>query len=293
MKKSKGIQIGAMFAALLIFNMAFVPAVSAQEQVVSNIDSKEKEIKKELSMDKDSKKNFEESEKIRKHLNKIVKKDIEKSFQEQTKEIQAHQKSGQDVQILTYTSVPLGTDVTFYTADTGNKGKSSWGLAPWWYGSDYYLTSGKSEASSLVGPGGYGGVSAWSWVGKQFYVSGSGSQAANIRMAGHMWGLTSAAAGGSSSVEINLILWDASTGTEYSTPIYRKSEGGLGWTEVNSNFNNGVAVTLQGGHYYTALLEVITDASVYGAGEAGSDFGRFDGDYSGEGVWYNSITIDF
>lgn len=30
-----------------------------------------------------------------------------------------------------------------------------------------------------------------------------------------------------------------------------------------------------------------------GAGEAGSDFGRYDGDYSGEGAWYNSITIDF
>jgi len=40
-------------------------------------------------------------------------------------------------------------------------------------------------------------------------------------------------------------------------------------------------------------LEVTTDASVYAAGEAGSDFGRFDGDYSGEGVWYTSITIDF
>jgi len=280
-----------LLLVMLLVSIAFVPVASAQEPIVSSIDSKEKEIK--INLDADSKTNLEEAVKIRKQLNAVVKKDIERSFQELTKDIQAHQNDEGAVQILTYTSVPLGTDKTFYTADQGSKGESTWGLAPWLYGSDYYLSSKKSEASSLVGPAGYGGVSAWSWVGKQFYVSGTGSQAANIRMAGHMWGLTSAAVGGSSSVEINLILWDASTGTKYSTPIYSKSEGGLGWTEVDSNFNNGLAVTLQGGHYYTALLEVITDASVYATGEAGSDFGRFDGDYSGEGVWYNSITIDF
>ncbi len=193
----------------------------------------------------------------------------------------------------TKSTVQLGNDVTFYTSDSGDHGSSRWGVAPTWYGSQYYLSLNKVEAATLLGPGGYGSASAWGWVGKSFYVSGTGTKPANIIMRGHIYGLTSAFAGGNSNVEINLVVYDTTTGVRYSTTIYQKSEGGVGWTGVDKDFNNGISVNLQGGHTYMVYIEVITSGAVYGAGEAGSDFGRFDGDYLGEGAWFYSITIDF
>ena len=195
--------------------------------------------------------------------------------------------------ITASSTVYLGVDKTFYYSDCGDTGTSRWGVAPAWYGSEYYLSNNKIEAATLLGPGGYGGASAWGWVGKSFYVSGSGTKPANIIMRGHIYGLTSAFAGGNSNVEINLVVYDTTTGAKYPTTIYHQSEGGVGWTGVDKDFNNGIAVNLQGGHSYIVYVEVITSAAVYGAGEAGSDSGRFDGDYLGEGVWYYSITIDF
>ncbi len=103
-------------------------------------------------------------------------------------------------------------------------------------------------------------------------------------MRGHIYGLTSAVAGGNSNVEIDLVVYDTTTDAKYSTTIYQKSEGGIGWTGVDKDFSNGISVNLQGGHVYIVYIEVITSGAVYGAGEAGSDFGRFDGDYLGGGV---------
>ncbi|MCZ7385551.1 MAG: hypothetical protein O8C63_12505 [Candidatus Methanoperedens sp.] len=279
--KSNRVGISALLVAMLLLAVAVVP-VSAQKQV-SDIGTKEKEMEKKLAQNKDSQIDQQKAEEIRKELDKTVRKDIENSLRNVTT----------DVRILSWDTVNLGTDRTFLSADYGNKGSGTWGVAPWWYGSDYYLSSRKAEASSLVGPAGVGGVNAWSYAGKQFYVSGTGSRSANIRMAGHIWGLTTSALSATSYAEINLVLWDASTATRYSTNIYTRTEGGAGWTEANFDFNNGLGVNLQSGHYYIAYLELITEATVYGSGEAGSDFGRFDGDYSGEGVWYNSIIVDF
>ncbi len=190
-------------------------------------------------------------------------------------------------------TVYLGTDTTFYDASHGDSGTSSTGACPFFYGSDYYITANKAEAATVLGPGGYCSKGAWAWIGKSFYVSGSGSQTANIIQRGHIWGLTSAAAGGSSHAEIKFVVKDLTTGAEYSTTIYSKSEGGVGWTEVNRDYTKGITVNLQAGHTYIAYLLVETSGAIYGIGEAGSDFGRQDGDYVGEGAWYYSITIDF
>lgn len=190
-------------------------------------------------------------------------------------------------------TISLGSDTTFYDANCGDHGTSRWGLAPAWFGSQHYLSENKVEASSLLGPGGYGGASSWAWVGKSFYVSGSGTKPANIVMRGHIYGLTSAFAGGNSNVEVNLVVYDSTADVRYSTTVYQHSEGGIGWTGVDKDFSNGISVNLQGGHTYLVYVEILTSAAVYGTGEAGSDFGRFDGDYLGEGVWYRSIQVDF
>jgi hypothetical protein len=252
-------------------NYADVPALNAMEE----------DMVSQVSAQTDYSKNLEQAEQIR----AIIEKDMRKSMDMATDKI------GRS--ILTYDTVYLGTDRTFTTADYWNTGTSSWGVAPMWYGANAYQNTKRDEAASSVGPGGYGGAGAWAQIGKTWTVSGSGSRSANIRMSGYMYGLTSAFAGGTGNSVINLVVKDLTTGTTYSTNIYNQGAGGAGWYEVNQNFNNGVNVNLQAGHSYAAYLELQTSAAVYGAGMGGSDFGPYDGDYAGEGTYYNSIIVDF
>lgn len=202
-------------------------------------------------------------------------------------------KSTDAKQLLALSTVTLGTDATFTTADCGNSGTSYSGIAPNSRGADYSKSYRRARESLLVGPAGYSQGGAWAWVGKSFSVSGSGSRAANIRMAGHVYGLTSAGAGGASNTNVCLVVKDTTTGTSYSTTIYSQSCGGVGWYEYDQNFNKGISVTLQAGHSYQVYMQVDGSASVYAIGEAGSDFGPFDGDNDGECVTYSSIVVDF
>jgi hypothetical protein len=194
-------------------------------------------------------------------------------------------------QPLVLDTVYLGYDKTFYTADIGDYGWYLWGSAFMAYGSEYKLSQRKALATSCVGPAGVGGCACWVWVGKEFFVSGSGSRVANINVRGHMFGLTSAVAAGSAESRITFVVLDRSTGTKYTTQIYHQSASGAEWYEVNQYFNNGVAVTLMGQHIYSAYILLETTASVYLTGEAGADFGPYDFD-PGD-VYYNYIKIDF
>jgi len=114
-------------------------------------------------------------------------------------------------------------------------------------------------------------------------------------MPGHLYGLTTAVAGGSSNSNVDLVVKDMTTGTEYTTNVYSQSAGGVGLFEVDEDFNSGITVDLQAEQDYVVYLELQTSASVYGVGEARSDFGPQDPDivYDGEGAWYSSVTIDF
>ena len=255
--------------------------ISANDDYTS-LGGKEKEIiSKTMSPEKYNKDISRKAEIARKMTEIEIKKQIERSLKDSY------------FTLAGTGTVYLGTDTTFYDASHGDSGTSSTGACPFFYGSDYYITANKAEAATVLGPGGYCSKGAWAWIGKSFYVSGSGSQTANIIQRGHIWGLTSAAAGGSSHAEIKFVVKDLTTGAEYSTTIYSKSEGGVGWTEVNRDYTKGITVNLQAGHTYIAYLLVETSGAIYGIGEAGSDFGRQDGDYVGEGAWYYSITIDF
>lgn len=190
-------------------------------------------------------------------------------------------------------TVTLGTDAIFTNADYGNSGTSSWGLAPNIKGADYIKSSRTARQAVLLGPGGAGGAGAWAWIGKTFTVSGSGSRAANIRMTGYLYGLTSAfQTGGSASSEVYLVVKDTTTGTTYNTLVYSASKSALGYDLVDKSFNNGIGINLQAGHSYIAYLSVAGSASVTGVGEAGSDFGPQDGDDEGY-VRYSSIVVDF
>ncbi|MDD2613711.1 MAG: hypothetical protein PHH67_00055 [Methanosarcina sp.] len=284
---TKRFVIGTLFLVIFLVGMAFVPTASAidtklsEEKSTKSIYCAENEIISKLSSNQTSSENSKKAEEL---INKI------KAQNEQEISDSVNKSTSEQISILS--TVTLGTDATFTNADCGDSGTSSWGAAPCLKGSDYIKSSRRAREAVLTGPGGYGGGGAWAWVGKSFYVSGSGSQSANIRMTGYLYGLTSAAAGGSSSSDVDLVLKDSTTGTSYSTSIYSVSCGGLGWENVDQSFNKGLSVTLQGGHSYIAYLKVAGSASTYGIGEAGSDFGPGDGDDEGY-VSYSSIIVDF
>jgi len=98
----------------------------------------------------------------------------------------------------------------------------------------------KSMRSCTTGPGGYWrGAGAWALGWKSFMCQVLVLSQPNIRMTGYLYGLTSAAAGGSSSSDVDLALKDSTTGTSYSSfNVYSVSCGGLGWENVDQSFNN-------------------------------------------------------
>lgn len=184
--------------------MAFVTTVSAQttSNEVLNIDTREKEISSQLS----NRSYFSNDTEIAENIRIQIEEDMEKEI---TSSVEKALQEERSLISLTSNSVYLSTDKTFYNSNNGDNGESTWGVAPRFYGSDYISSSNKARAASLVGPGGYGGAEAWSWIGTSFHVDGEGSQTANIRMAGYLYGLTSAAAGGSSSSTVHLVLKDS------------------------------------------------------------------------------------
>lgn len=269
-----------------------MPTVSASdnksdktETEISDIYSAEKNVINQLPSSNNSSEDAIKAEALRDEIRVKNQQDISDSVN-----------NSLSVRQLTATAtstVTLGTDATFTTADYGNSGTSTWGAVPSIKGADYVKSSKKAREAVVAGPGGAGGAGAWAWIGKQFTVSGSGSRAANIRMTGYLYGLTSAfETGGSATSEVYLRVKDTTTGTTYNSLVYSVSRSTLGYVIVDRSFNNGIGINLQAGHSYIAYLSVSGSAAVTGAGEAGSDFGPQDGDDEGY-VKYNSIVIDF
>lgn len=170
-------------------------------------------------------------------------------------------------------------------ADHHDEGRSVSGAMPYIIDQAYVLNKNLIRNKVLVGPAGVGSAGAWGWVGYTFMYDGKPGPA-NVVMIGHIYGLTTALAGGASNSEIDLYVYDHTDVTEYSTSIYHQGAGPAGWYEVNEDFNKGVTVFLYPGHVYTMCLQVDGSTSVYGAGEAGSNF--FDG---GAGARFTSLKF--
>lgn len=187
------------------------------------------------------------------------------------------------------TYVALGTDEEFTSADTWDKGKYQVSFCiPTVIDSGY---SGKTAlATSYLGPGvGYGG--AWAYAGKEFTVTGTGSQSVNIIVDGTYEGLTMGALSGSAETEISLHVYDVTDDVDYSEEIYAQVATLAQYFGVDEEFRNGVGLTLHAGNTYVVYVLVETSAVVASLGSASSDFGPYDAD-EGE-VWYYSIEIDF
>lgn len=189
-------------------------------------------------------------------------------------------------------TVTLGTDKTFWDADIGDCGKSKWGLVFPIYGSHY--DTGNRKATAAVGlPPGLGGATAWAWVGKDFTVQGSGSQAATVRMVGHYYGTIMTAVAALAKVTIELIVKDMTTGGVWKTTIFTFTIGVIYCETWDEDFNDNLTVQFTAGCTYQVRLRVYCMATVGGIGGATSDFGPEDGDNGRDKVQYSYIRITF
>jgi hypothetical protein len=187
-------------------------------------------------------------------------------------------------------TVYLGTDRTFYDANWGIYWSEQYGTPTDELHSQSYLEDNQAEA--LVDYNLGGGGAGIAWVGNQFTVSGSGSQYATISMSGNYTGsiFTAAVFGGSSGVDIVLVVKDDTTGLVSPLNILNTSTG-FGDFEWDQNFNYGMVVNLQANHSYSVYISLTASCGLVGAGFVTSDWGRWDD--IGEHVNYSYISIDF
>lgn len=188
-------------------------------------------------------------------------------------------------------TVVLGKDKTFYNADAGNcDAGHNWFVTGIW-DSDYYTSSRKAEAATVIGSAGWGSAWAWANIGKFFYVSGDGSRATNLRISGDYEGLLEVLGSANCAVEIEFVLYDYTASSDTRTTILNKSKSLAGLTSYDSSFSRTLPVVLQSGHYYCAYLQVKTSGGYVGAGECSSDFGTQDWDPGY--TRYSYIKVDF
>lgn len=200
-----------------------------------------------------------------------------------------------EISINTYTEVIKGTDTTFTTTDWGNSAHGGWGTGK--HDANYYTSEKKAEAAVLA-TSGISSVWAWAQIGKQFYVSGTGGQQADIIIPGWIKTFSGNILSGSSEMTVTAILWDGTTGqVKNSQQIYHWSSQAYPWSETkDQSFNSIQNVYLETGHYYTIYLQVETSGSSlsYGEGwaDALNDRNLPDPQFRGY-VKFDSATIDF
>lgn len=170
-----------------------------------------------------------------------------------------------------------------------HKAGKSWFPVGVWKADAY--TPGTAEAVTVVGPTGIGSAWAWAYAGQTVQVTGSGGAYAVITMNGYYEGLFSCFGSASAAWTLDLIVKDLNTGTTYTESIDHDSSQVAYWREYHKNYNRSLVVFLTAGHTYMVHLKIHTSASIKSGGEAGADFGPFDGD--GGFTWYHYFDVDW
>ena len=194
-------------------------------------------------------------------------------------------------------TVELGVDKTWSTANWGNSGTGMSGLGCTRYlGAGYDTVNRRALVNTWAILMGFCTLEAFADVGQSFFVTGSGSMVASVRMNGHYQGEVHALVAASSSVSLELHVKDYTAGTEWSTVIANPSCGAACVIDPNSDFDKSVVAKFDAGHWYLVYLHIYAKASLYAffpvLGEAKVDFGPYDDD-SGGGSWYNWFLVDF
>ncbi|WNY27811.1 hypothetical protein [Methanolapillus ohkumae] len=278
---------------VLMMTLCLIPTTIAEQNVndVKVHDLSELHLNFDISSIDASNISEKEATKMSETARLAIEKEIEKEIEASVKGLSRNPSQTKVAQAVT-----LGRNTSFSTADTLNYSTSKWGVSLKTVTNSTSSTSSKTSQEFAFAYPGVGGCGAWAYVGQKFNVSGSGSQNANIRMIGTISGDTEALGGATAGSKAELVIYDFTTGTSYKETIYNQSRSIAGVSRVNQSFNVGKTVLLQGGHQYVAYLLIEGTASAVVAGEAGSDFGPWDGgigDPAFQGVKYSIIYIDF
>ncbi len=176
--------------------------------------------------------------------------------------------------------IPIGQNKNIYGTNSGDSGFSasgSWGGA---YGNADNINSNIALTYVSQMPG-YGAMAAYSWVGNAFQITGSGSRSGNVIAKGQLvFETNTEGQGATATTTVTLHVIDLTNGgTDYSQQIWQDQTSQIIGNPIlrNQAYNVGKSLTLIAGHKYVAYVEVDSASSVYGAGEATSDAGNWDG----------------
>jgi len=178
----------------------------------------------------------------------------------------------------------LGTDVTYTSTDTGNKGQSTSGIA----GAGARYGTSYSDANTYTA--GIGSASSWAYNAKTVQVTGTGSKNAYIRFYGNYVGNTAPGfMGGTAAARINMSVYDVTTGNEIGTGLVADISDTIANGNYNSSISKAVLVSLQAGHTYLLRFGISTSVANYSPQACISDFY----DDTNHGIKATKVMIDY
>ncbi len=188
------------------------------------------------------------------------------------------------------TSVSIGTNQSFSSADAGNCGYGGSGVGT--HGEGFSISGWADSGVYLAA---FGDIGSWAWVGNQINVTGSGSRSATIRFTGSYNGTIYRLTNANASARVRVSILDLTTGAELGGYAILNATAN---STYSSTYNKTVTVTLQAGHSYALRHGVATAVNCSAPGtQAESSFcntdiwGQWTPDPGNPGVTYGSISL--
>ena len=184
-----------------------------------------------------------------------------------------------------YEEVARGTDETVTSCHYDDSNGSSSGVGQNNHAASYSGNWADASAHAY----GVGSAQAWAAVGPKIYITGTGTQNADIFYNFSYNGTIAAASNGSAKVKIYAELWDANGCVARHTIL--DEETGLGTDTYSATATGRFNRNLTAGQTYTIVAKVQTNATNYGGVTANSDF--WNGGSGPEGIAFSHIIVDW
>ena len=166
---------------------------------------------------------------------------------------------------------------TITKMDLGDDATGQRGVVPGGKSSSHSTgDTGIAEAFVWAAPTGAGEITAWSYVGSSFDVTGSNSKDYSVTAYGTVYGHLMASFGGTSEAKIELTCNKVGTNVQFDTYLANVERGWPAGTKAFTGdklSNMGtLGVTLEPGNQYEIIVRVIASVSVTATGGGTSDF---------------------
>ncbi len=284
--KSKNIIMASILCLTIIFGIPCITMAAADNDNISSCAIEQEILSYDLGVDKISASELEYLNNHPELLEQRIKKDLQYIEKESEKQFQQSMIEAFSTKSLYYEEVALGTNEYVSDCHYDDDDGSAWGVGQ--SNHEAYCVQNYADASSHSF--GLGDAEAWAAVGPRIYITGSGSQEADIRYSFSYRGKIAATTSGNASVKIIAELWDDSGCVERDIVLKEGiALGSENFAEsVNERFSN---VDLDAGETYAIVIKVEADAVNYGGINANSDFWS-DGSGS-DGINFSNIYVDW